>query len=270
MESHSDQFTFTFIPQEKFDPLNRPEISKLLEKWGLKGRMALQAFALDEPFHPYQKQTLLDSFFTNPVVLGNLKTVDDKDEWRPLGVQPHQVVGEFVPCSTTSMDLFNRLESSDIVRPGGHINGCLEEFIDGMQISDELRKFMLSTIDERVESDTSGLFTDAEMDEFIFHLFRHFCLGGSLCQYEDNIEAYLEVTKQIYKDVLSVAKDPAENRLVVTSSVFKVRLHDVDGTVFFPSLEDNEHPQTFFYLIVSPQKKRVFTFYHSFVKSLIW
>ena len=51
----------------------------------------LQAFALDQPFHPYQKQQLLTEFFSSPEVLKSLLIVDDKNEWRPLGVAPAKV-----------------------------------------------------------------------------------------------------------------------------------------------------------------------------------
>lgn len=38
--------------------------------------------------------------------------------------------------------------------------------------------------------------------EFLFILFKHLCLGGELCQYEDNIDPYMNTTKQIYKDLI--------------------------------------------------------------------
>lgn len=38
--------------------------------------------------------------------------------------------------------------------------------------------------------------------EFLFILFKHLCLGGELCQYEDHIDPYMSATKQIYKDLI--------------------------------------------------------------------
>jgi len=305
MELYSSKFAFIPIPTEKFDPLAEKEVSKFMEKWGLKGRINLQAFAVDQPFHPYQKQNLLDEFFSSPSVLNSLQVVDDRNEWRPLGVAPAKVEGTFVPCSTTTMDLFNRLENSEVLRQGGHVNGCLDEYVADMTISDELRKLMLALVDDRVESDHDDIFTASEKDEFILQLFRHICLGGSLCQYEDNIEAYLDVTKRLYKEMISVVKDPAENRLVVTSSVYKVSLYNSEGDRVFPDEQfvssssasssaspaeggdsacdaasalptanpaelPAAHPQTFAYLIVSPQKKKVFFLYHKFRGGLVW
>ena len=46
MESYSQNFSFIPIPKEKFDPLEDTEVSKLLEKWGMKGRINLQVHKL--------------------------------------------------------------------------------------------------------------------------------------------------------------------------------------------------------------------------------
>jgi hypothetical protein len=41
------------------------------------------------------------------------------------------------------------------------------------------------------------------------------------------VEPYLDAAKQLYKDTVSVVKDPAENKLVVTSSVYKGESCDI-------------------------------------------
>lgn len=52
------------------------------------------------------------------------------------------------------------------------------------------------------ESDHYCLYSDTEKDELLFRLFRHLCLGGQICQYEDTVEPYLAFTKQLYKDLI--------------------------------------------------------------------
>jgi hypothetical protein len=47
-----------------------------------------------------------------------------------------------------------------------------------------------------------NLFTEEERQEFIFRIFELLVLGGSLCQYEDVLKPYLEITKNIYKDLI--------------------------------------------------------------------
>ena len=59
--------------------------------------------------------------------------------------------------------------------------------------------FQMLIIDD---SDHYCLYSDTEREELLFNIFKHICLGGKLCQYEDNIEPYLDITKQIYKDFI--------------------------------------------------------------------
>jgi hypothetical protein len=83
---------------------------------------------------------------------------------------------------------------TDIVRHDDSIVKCFDEYYDQLVISDELRKVLVLE-----ESDNFPLYTQEDRNEFIFHLFRLLCLGGSLCQYEDELTPYLTVTKALYK-----------------------------------------------------------------------
>lgn len=47
-----------------------------------------------------------------------------------------------------------------------------------------------------------NLYLKDEKEEFIFRIFQLLILGGVLCQYEDILDPYLEVTKSIYKDLI--------------------------------------------------------------------
>ncbi|CAH2225405.1 Hypothetical predicted protein [Pelobates cultripes] len=105
------------------------------------------------------------------------------------------------------------------------------------------------------------IFSQSDREEFLFLLFKHLCLGGALCQYEDAIDPYLETTKSIYKDLLSVRKDPDSQEINIISSVFKVVAYDDQGRCY-PS--SKPHEQTFAYLIVDPMKRHVNVLYHSF------
>lgn len=52
------------------------------------------------------------------------------------------------------------------------------------------------------DSDHYDLFTQLDREEFLFCLFKHFCIGGTLCQFEDVVDPYLETTKAFYKDLV--------------------------------------------------------------------
>ncbi|MEJ1281067.1 yes-associated protein 1 [Cricetulus griseus] len=75
------------------------------------------------------------------------------------------------------------------------------------------------------DSEKYEVFSPQEREEFLFCLFKHLCLGGSLCQYEDMLKPYLETAKLIYKDLVSVRKHPRTKEIQITSSVFKVKAY---------------------------------------------
>ena len=52
------------------------------------------------------------------------------------------------------------------------------------------------------DSDNYEVYSESERQEFLFHLFEHLCLGGSVCQYEDSITPYLDTVKALYKDLV--------------------------------------------------------------------
>ena len=57
------------------------------------------------------------------------------------------------------------------------------------------------------DSDNFECYNDNERAEFLFRLFSHLVLGGSVCQYEDFIKPYIDVTKALYKDLIWYASN---------------------------------------------------------------
>ncbi len=43
-----------------------------------------------------------------------------------------------------------------------------------------------------------------------------------MCQYEDEVQPYLDVTKSVYKELVSVQKDAETQTIRVVSPVFKI------------------------------------------------
>ncbi|OWK17864.1 hypothetical protein Celaphus_00008849, partial [Cervus elaphus hippelaphus] len=137
------------------------------------------------------------AFFKDPNVIPNLKLLSESSgEWITLGTEVKKIEAINVPCTQLSMSFFNRLYDEAIVRENGYIVKCLDCFCDPFLISDELRKVLLVEDSEKYE-----VFSQPDREEFLFCLFKHLCLGGALCQYEDVISPYLETTKLIYKDL---------------------------------------------------------------------
>ena len=53
------------------------------------------------------------------------------------------------------------------------------------------------------DSDNFECYSDAERSEVLFRLFSFFVIGGPICQYEDNVQPYLDITKSLYKDLIT-------------------------------------------------------------------
>ena len=65
-----------------------------------------------------------------------------------------------------------------------------EDYLEGIAINDKLRDAILVEESERYETINSEL-----RKEFLFLIFKHLVLGGSVCQYEDFIEPYTVFAK---------------------------------------------------------------------------
>ncbi|EHB12876.1 hypothetical protein GW7_15546 [Heterocephalus glaber] len=250
----SGGYYFRFLPQKTFPSLSAPETTSRLRQWSMLGRIKAQAFGFDQTYRAYRKDDFVMAFFKDPNVIPNLHLLSDSSgQWMTLGTEVKKVEATNVPCTQLSMSFFNRLYDENIVRDTGHIIKCLDSFCDPFLISDELRKVLLVEDSEKYE-----VFSKPDREEFLFCLFKHLCLGGSLCQYEDVLNPYLETAKLIYKDL---RKHPQTKKIQITSSVFKVAAYDSTG-MCYPSTKN--HEQTFSYFIVDPIRRHVNVLYHCF------
>jgi len=221
----------------------------------MNSRLKIQAFSYDQPFQSYQKDDFVLAFFQDPEVLRCLQVASSSGTWCSLGNAAKSRMADQVACSAMSMDYFDRLYNNRVVRESGHIVKCFDDYYEDFVVSDELRKMLLMP-----DSDNYDLYSESERDEFLFRIFRHLCLGGVVCQFEDTIQPYLDATKAIYKDLISVQKDAKSGQIHVTSIVFRVTASDETG-MFYPSSVRNE--QNFSYLIIDPLKRHVIVLYHT-------
>ncbi|XP_047934190.2 cilia- and flagella-associated protein 300 isoform X3 [Anser cygnoides] len=249
-------FAFCPLPQKAFPCLQDRDIRDRLLKWSMHGRITAQAFSFDQQFKPYQKDEFVLAFFNDPNVKSSLKLLSPSGQWTTLGSKVTKIEAIVVPCTQISMSFFDRLYTEGIVRETGHIVKCYDEYYDDILISDELRKVLLLE-----DSDHYDLFSQSDRKEFLFCLFKHLCIGGALCQFEDMLGPYLETTKALYKDLVSVQKNPETKEISITSTVFRVSAYDEAG-LRYPS--GRRHEQTFSYLAVDPCRRHVHALYHCY------
>ncbi|KAH0625173.1 hypothetical protein JD844_033353 [Phrynosoma platyrhinos] len=263
-QGREPRYTFHHLPQKGFPALESRNTRDLLLKWSIDGRITVQAFSFDQNFKGYQRDDfiMVDMNFTNynflnhPDVNSNLKLLSSSGQWTTLDINVRKIEVKNLLCTQVSMSFFDRLYCEGVVRENGNIVKCYDEYHDDILIADELRKVLLLE-----DSDHYDLFSHSDREEFLFCLFKHLCIGGALCQYEDDLGPYLETTKALYKELVSVQKDPETKEINIISTVFKVWAYDAHG-LCYPS--SSRHEQNFAYLIVNPLKRHIYVLYHSF------
>ena len=87
-----------------------------------------------------------------------------------------------INCSVLNMQYFDCFEELGIVNKGdGRIQGCMDEWYEGMQLQDKLRQALVWEDDENFEEFQQ----DKYNNELIFCLFRYLVLGGGMCQFDE-------------------------------------------------------------------------------------
>jgi len=265
-----NKFRFTLLDTEKaFPSVYKKDVQDLFSKWGLDSKhMYFQKFNYDPYLPAYQVNSFLNQFFQDPNVTASLKVVSKDDTWNPLGVlSPEDFVSIKLNKSATHLSFFDRLtEGNNIIRSNGSIVKCFDEYYSSMSedvceqgdftISDELRKVLLDP-----GSDYYDVFSESDRNEFIFHIFKHLVLGGNICQYEDRWEEYLDLTKTLYKGMVSAQKNSKSRELFIQSDIFKIipSKSSWEHAKLFPL----PHTQNFLYFAIDYVKRRVCVWYHA-------
>ncbi|XP_036949148.1 cilia- and flagella-associated protein 300 isoform X1 [Acanthopagrus latus] len=246
-------FSFSPLPSKKLPFLQDKDTLALFMKWSMLGRLSARSYSFDQTFYPYNSERFALCFFRDPDVVSSLSKELKAGAWVPLDKPVVCVDVELVPCTQVSMELFDPIYSCGILRPSGHVVKC---FHDVYPDYDELRRML-----QEEDSEHYYVVGREERGEFLFRIFEHLCVGGELCQYEDTIDPYISTTKQIYKDLISVQKDPETKKISVVSTVLRVWAYDESGRCYPGRREEK---QTFAYLIVDPFKRHVTLFYHCY------
>lgn len=177
-------------------------------------------------------------------------------------------------ATVTSCAFFDRLLSSsksikessikshelyrvEVVSKSGSINRLQDEYFDGCAVNDRLREMMINP-----ESSFAEVFTKSERTEFIYQLFRAIVVGGALCQAEDFLEPYMEMTRRLYKSLISVKKNASDpNTIDITSRVYSVEIGE-DQQYTKESLFPHKSPFNSCFAIID-SKKRWITVWHN-------
>ena len=197
----------------------------------------------------------LKDLFNDPIVKKNfppLTLIILPDEQKEIENFKYKVLN----TQATNMDLFDPIYENDIVTlDTGYIHQDYDQVVEDITVSDKLRQALLVE-----DSEPYGVFNQDQRDEFLFHIFKRIVIGGSLCQYEERIEPYLEMTKNFYKDIVSAAKEPETGKIYIRS--VPVEILSIENSNLY---RNKFHPQNFFYVIIDPYQRYVHLWYHNWV-----
>ena len=255
-----DRAPLKYIFQTVDDPSHYSNIFtkenfKTLEKWGLSQNMELVKFRFNTSFELQDLQRFLKDLFNDPVIKKNfppLSSVILPDEKKEIENFKYKVLS----TQATTMDLFDPMYENDLVTADtGYIHQDYDVYVEDITVSDKLKQAMLVE-----DSESYGAFSPEKRDEFLFHIFKRIVVGGSLCQYENNVEPYLDMTKCFYKDLVSAAKDPDSGKIYIRS--VPVEILSIEKSSLY---RKKYHPQNFFYVIIDPFQRYVHLWYHNWV-----
>ena len=241
------QYTFHFLDKAIFSTLENRESAEYLRKWGFLPHMRLFKFRFDIPFNEFNPEGFLLDLINSPEVqaysdpIRNARTAEKVSE----------VSYKELKCTQTSLDYFNILKEVELVASNGYIKKIIPEYFEDIEICDKIREALLIE-----ECENFNIFDESYRNEFLFRIFQHIAIGGGMCQYEDEIEQYLEVVKGLYKDLISVTKDNESNELRVLSKAYQL-LPSSNFVLFV-----NQHVQDFCYVIIDPSYRHVNIWYH--------
>jgi len=245
-----ENFRFHHLPDAKYFSFGSQTVQPLLEKWGFGQEMSMCTFRVEQHVGPDGMQSMLEAFFRDRGVTGVLHQLTGIRVGQPDKIRVH-----WAPMSTkaVSMSFLNKFEECGAIGPSGHIRGRIEEDFEGVPILNLIREVILME-----ESEMYDAFSQKERKEFLFRIFSHIVFGGASNQYEDHVEEYFKVTKEVYKDLLTVKRNDAGDVEVLSQVASVVSLGE-GGNLF-----KNESPLNFFYVIHDPLMRHVRCWYFGF------
>lgn len=219
-----------------------------MQKWGLVNEMELCKFRFNQGFNVFNIERFLKDLLNSAEFRASMPVFGSK-----LSPVVDSVKFEKLSTEVINMGFFDILCDKDISTESGYIKKEPDEYLEGMVMGDRLRYALAFE-----ESEYYLIFDDEMRKEFIFRVFKHLVLGGSICQYEDNVNEYLKNTQLLYKDLVTVFKDSETGEVKVGSHVFEIKMFD-DTELF----GDSDHPQNWAYVIVDPIHWHVNVWYHT-------
>ena len=193
-----EELKFVFTPIEDashYSNVFTKDNFKILEKWGLVQNMDLIKFRFNLNLDLKDLDKFLKDLFNDKNIRQNFKPIENTFTLLDNKNRIENYKFKKISTKATNLDIFNVLYENDIVTgENGYIQKDFEDYYEEILICDKLKQALLME-----ESEYYCVFNEEIRNEFLFHIFNRLVTGGSLCQYEDHVSEYLDMTKAFYK-----------------------------------------------------------------------
>ena len=227
-------------------------------RWGLKDHLKVKRFKFSGRFQADGADQFVSGIFSSPEVMASLgvtATSASSTAAGALSVAP-------VASTVLNMGFFDVLETENMMGANGYLRKCMPETYDNVESDNLIVDMMLNP-----DSENLAVYTQAQKAEFIYHLFKLFFVGGAMHQRDDYANEYLETTKALYKELLTVHKSARTGKIEISSQIFEVAKAN-DAAEF--KLYDREHPHNKCYVVVDAVKKLATVVYLPFGGSTLF
>ena len=176
MESSTNQFTFSSVDLQ-FASLDSKDNQERLLQWNLDATFSVHRFRFHGAFSSSGSdyERLVKELVTNGYFLSACGVSG-------MAKFPIAATLEQLAMTVINIGFFDKLTESGIVLPSGTVRGCYEETFDGVTVGDQLRELLANE-----DSENSCVFSQADKQEVIYHIFRILAVGGSMCQPDTSI-----------------------------------------------------------------------------------
>jgi len=213
-EPEAVPFLFASVPAA-FASLQSKDAAERLHRWGLKDVIKVERFKFSGRLTDETESDFLNDLICSSELASTMELLS------PL---PREALADLevkkIPCGVTNMGFFDALETDGLLAPNGYLRKCANDRVAGVEIDTLVTDLLLLGDD----SEYAGSFSSEARAEFLFQLFHLIFIGGAMHQRDEDCLGYLEQTKAMYKDLLTVHKKASTGKVEVTSRVFQVSL----------------------------------------------
>lgn len=250
-ETNLTGFSFEALPRPTFSQ----ETEAKLNQWGVSPNLSLQRLRFNRPFNHLEvssfvsdllqaqttSQTPAETSETEKTAENGAEKADQAEKAEKSSLLPPlpNISPSRLSCSELNLNLLDCLEERGLVGKEGYIKKTMGELWNGVEIVDKVREALIVQ-----DSDDFDVFDSEKRKELLVYLLRIIVVGGYLNQYDDYITPYRDALKDMYKNLVTVRKDPSSGQLFVDSHVYELNIFDSDS--------GEDHPLSVCLLIVSP------------------